>query len=540
MNRPVYVMSARDEQYQNRITLARAVSRLLPYVFFQPVWIHFVRNLEKYSTDFIQNLLHDLLPEQTQGDLANNCQVMFMCAFLRSQLGDHAAALAILKQILKMSETHRIQQIARFAAWGACAMCVRMGDNQRAVHWLRWLQRKLKDEDEWVLSNILELYRQILEGQAQSPDSNEEFLDWLLRWGEWPLDEESTFQSVDGSRKRSAVFPLVGILSRLARQWGSFWHSIRHNTDNKPLLLRSPQISIISDSSSHLPQAQTAPSPVVPPPLPKQTSPLPDILHPLPKQKGIPSLAVYCLGPFRVYQDEQPVEDWPSSKGKAVFKYLITHRERPVIKDILMDLFWPDSPEESARNNLNVAVYGLRQALRKTNPSYSHVLFSDDCYSLNPGIHVWLDYEAFLQHIAEARKLEELEDLEAAMSEYSKAETLYQGEFLAEDRYEDWPVQKREQLKEEYLGLLDRLKFYYFEKQDYQVCITICRKMLVIDPCREEAHRHLMQCYFEGGQPYMALRQYHQCVDALKEELKVGPSAATKELYEHIHRRSQD
>jgi len=28
-----------------------------------------------------------------------------------------------------------------------------------------------------------------------------------------------------------------------------------------------------------------------------------------------PSLVVYCLGQFRVYQDEQSVEDWPSSKG---------------------------------------------------------------------------------------------------------------------------------------------------------------------------------------------------------------------------------
>jgi DNA-binding SARP family transcriptional activator len=56
--------------------------------------------------------------------------------------------------------------------------------------------------------------------------------------------------------------------------------------------------------------------------------------------------------------------------------------------------------------------------------------------------------------------------------------------------------------------------------------------MLTIDPCNEEAHRHLMRCFFERGQSYMALRQYYLCVEALKEGLNVAPASATKELYE--------
>jgi len=54
----------------------------------------------------------------------------------------------------------------------------------------------------------------------------------------------------------------------------------------------------------------------------------------------------------------------------------------------------------------------------------------------------------------------------------------------------------------------------------------------------EEAHRRLMRCFFERGQSYMALRQYHLCVEALKEGLNVAPAYATKELYEFIRRHS--
>jgi DNA-binding SARP family transcriptional activator len=55
-----------------------------------------------------------------------------------------------------------------------------------------------------------------------------------------------------------------------------------------------------------------------------------------------------------VYLDDQPIEDWPSSKGKSIFKYLVAHRERPVAKEVLMEVFWPGARPDAARNNLNV------------------------------------------------------------------------------------------------------------------------------------------------------------------------------------------
>ena len=241
------------------------------------------------------------------------------------------------------------------------------------------------------------------------------------------------------------------------------------------------------------------------------------IVSPLDKEMqeepALPSLVIYCLGPFRVYQDDQPVEDWPSSKGKCIFKYLVTHRERPVVKEVLMELFWSGAHPDAARNNLNVAIYGLRQAFRKARPSFSHVLFQDDCYLLNPNLQIWVDCEAFMEHFAAARSLEQRGELVAAIREYRAAEALYQGKFLEEDRYEDWPIPQRQSLQDDYLGLLDRLSRYYFDQEDYAACATVCGKMLAVDSCREEAHRRLMRCYSRQGQRYLALRQYHLCVE---------------------------
>jgi DNA-binding SARP family transcriptional activator len=249
-----------------------------------------------------------------------------------------------------------------------------------------------------------------------------------------------------------------------------------------------------------------------------------------------PSLVVYCLGPFRVYQDDQPVEEWPSNKGKCIFKYLVTHRERPVAKEVLMELFWPSAHPDAARNNLNVAIYGLRQALRQTRPSFSHVLFQDDCYLLNPDLKIWVDCEAFMEHLTTARALEHRWRLAAAMREYRAAEALYQGEFLEEDRYEDWLIPQRQGLQDDYLSLLDRLSHHYFEQEDYGACATVCSKMLAVDSCHEEAHRRLMHCYSRQGQPYLALRQYHLCKETLEEELDAPPTSTTTAFYERVRK----
>jgi DNA-binding SARP family transcriptional activator len=242
------------------------------------------------------------------------------------------------------------------------------------------------------------------------------------------------------------------------------------------------------------------------------------------EDRSPPSLAVYCLGPFRVYQDDKLITDWPSGKGKCIFKYMVANHGRPIPKDILMDLFWRDADPEAARNNLNVAIYGLRQAFRAVRPNFSHILFRDDCYLLNPAMAVWIDSEEFMKRYEAGQSFERRGMLAEATGEYEIAEGLYQGDFLEEDLYQDWLIPRRESLKDSYLVILDRLSRYYLEEKRYATCIHLCRKILAKDDCREDAHRNL------------ALRQYHLCVETLEQVLDVPPMQETVALYHQIRR----
>lgn len=261
--------------------------------------------------------------------------------------------------------------------------------------------------------------------------------------------------------------------------------------------------------------------------------PVPLVLAPEDKQVSA-DLGVCCFGPFRAYRRDQPVQEWISRKGKSLFKYLIAHRNRPVSKEVLMDLGWPDTSPEAARNNLNVAIYGLRQSLRQAGLSESTILYQEDCYLINPELTIWVDVEAFGVHVARARDAEEKNEMLAAMREYRLAEALYTGDFLEEDRYEDWPLAQRQSLKETYMAVVQRLCHSYYEQGDFTACVAEAHKVLAADVCREIAHRWIMLCYAQQGQRYLAIRQYQVCVDALDNELGVEPSPETTRLYRDI------
>jgi DNA-binding SARP family transcriptional activator len=247
-------------------------------------------------------------------------------------------------------------------------------------------------------------------------------------------------------------------------------------------------------------------------------------------------LKVNLLGPFCVTLDDRILKEWTHKKGQEIFKYLVVHRNQLTSREVLMDTFWHDAAPDSARNSLNVALYNLRRIL-KTSDDYPLIQFHDGGYRLATDVDVWVDIEEFEERVQEGRKLEAGRLNTAALQEYEKAIALYKGDFLEDDPYEEWPMITRERLRVAYLDTLDRSSQMYLSQSDYDACIALCHMILGYDSCREDAHCRLMHCYSQLGQVYLALRQYQECVDALKAELDVSPAATTTALYEKIRQR---
>jgi tetratricopeptide (TPR) repeat protein len=100
--------------------------------------------------------------------------------------------------------------------------------------------------------------------------------------------------------------------------------------------------------------------------------------------------------------------------------------------------------------------------------------------------------------------------------------------------YDDWVLVDRERYRDFYLDTLLRLTQEMRSRREYERAIEFAHRALASDAANERAYQHLMFCYVALGDRSAALRQYGACQRALREELAVEPSPATKALYQWI------
>jgi len=269
-----------------------------------------------------------------------------------------------------------------------------------------------------------------------------------------------------------------------------------------------------------------------PAPISGQATPM--LAVPPVKADGRARVEARLLGAFEIHIDGLLVENWRGNRGRMLLAYLLLHRSRPLSRDALGGVFWPDAAPDVVRNRLHVALYGLRRDLRNLTP-HPIVVHGRAGFSFHRDVDFWLDTEAFREAINAASSGGS--ETEAALAYYETALELYRGDLLEDAPFEEWALLDREQLRVKHLETLDRTAVMRFELGHYAECIQLCQRLISGDVCREDIHRQLMRCYARLNQPHLAVHQYHQCERQLRDELGLEPAEPTRQLYEQIRRR---
>jgi DNA-binding SARP family transcriptional activator len=255
-------------------------------------------------------------------------------------------------------------------------------------------------------------------------------------------------------------------------------------------------------------------------------------------------LAARLFGPFSLKVRGVAVPEWPACRAKSLLKYLLLNRAAPVARQVVLDHFWPDADAGAARNSLHVALHRLRRLLSASGLPLDPVQCSDGHVRLNPQLTVWLDTERFEAGVEAAQALMGADaqagpaaDALAAVSAASQLERaldLVRGELVAGDRDEAWIEPLRQRLGDRHLLALHALASHRFSQGDAVSSMALGHRMLLIDPCNEDAHRLLMSCYDRLAQPARIERQYRACVQALRDALGVAPHPRTTTLYRSL------
>jgi DNA-binding SARP family transcriptional activator/ABC-type glycerol-3-phosphate transport system substrate-binding protein len=213
-------------------------------------------------------------------------------------------------------------------------------------------------------------------------------------------------------------------------------------------------------------------------------------------------------------------------KAQALLFYLaVTGQPQP--RPALAGLLWGDLPEATARANLRRALVDLRQTVG------DYLEIERQTVGFGAAANIWIDVVELAAGVDQPSSPGRVERLQ-------KAVELYRGDFLAgfyiraAPDFESWVAAERERLRGLVVQALCTLADYHSNHGELARGIAAIRRVLVLEPWREEAHRQLMLMLAHNGQRGAALAQFETCRQILDEELEVEPGPEMVALYEGI------
>ncbi len=210
---------------------------------------------------------------------------------------------------------------------------------------------------------------------------------------------------------------------------------------------------------------------------------------------------------------------------------------QPHTRDTLAALFWPDLDQARARGALRRTLSSLLKAVG------DNILdVSRETLGVNPDAAIAVDVLVFRRLLEEASRHEHspAELCPGCIALLEEAVQRYHDHFMAgftlrdSPEFDEWQYYMGEELRRELGGALQKLVDAYTPLGQLAKALDYARRWLALDPLREEVHQALMQLYAWDDQREAALRQYHECVRLLDEELGVAPLEETTALYEAI------
>ncbi|GAA3217849.1 hypothetical protein GCM10017691_00160 [Pseudonocardia petroleophila] len=237
------------------------------------------------------------------------------------------------------------------------------------------------------------------------------------------------------------------------------------------------------------------------------------------------AVRITTLGRFQLLRAGRPVaaSDWRSRKARDLLKILVAHLGHPVTRDAVADALWPGEPGARVANRLSVALSVLRRVLDPGRTlAGDHYLDTDHRALALRTDRVEVDVVAFDALARDGIALVADGDPGAAEELLRRAERLYAGDFLEEDRFEDWAVDRREAARATVQTVSRLLARLAADRGDEETAGHHLWRLLERDPYDEDAWQAALGTQLRLGRLGHARRLYAGYVRRMG-ELGVAP-----------------
>lgn len=216
-----------------------------------------------------------------------------------------------------------------------------------------------------------------------------------------------------------------------------------------------------------------------------------------------------------------------------LLQVLLFHSEKPVQKDELIDILWPESKNPSSA--LKFSIFRLRFELNEIDffKDKEVIVTTRKGYILNPNLDWNIDFVELQKAYNQINEGAELLD-EKEFKIARKIFRLYQGRFYASPSQLHWILQKQEVFRQMYVKTMMRTSCYLYTQKRYDEMMLMNYQAVLIEPFNEGLHYYYMKGLVATRNYREALKYYDELNDIFLSELGTGLSKRFKQLYDII------
>lgn len=216
-----------------------------------------------------------------------------------------------------------------------------------------------------------------------------------------------------------------------------------------------------------------------------------------------------------------------------LLQVLLLHSEKPVQKDELIDILWPESKNPSSA--LKFSIFRLRSELNEIDffKDKEVIVTTRKGYILNPNLDWNIDFVELQKAYNQINEGAELLD-EKEFKIARKIFRLYQGRFYASPSQLHWILQKQEVFRQMYVKTMMRTSCYLYTQKRYDEMMLMNYQAVLIEPFNEGLHYYYMKGLVATRNYREALKYYDELNDIFLSELGTGLSKRFKQLYDII------
>jgi DNA-binding SARP family transcriptional activator len=229
-------------------------------------------------------------------------------------------------------------------------------------------------------------------------------------------------------------------------------------------------------------------------------------------------------------------EESGSVQMRSLLKYLVTAKDDALQVSELLYHLWPDLDAAEAERQMESLLGAFRRLTRADLPNHDFVIHQGAELFLNQNADIWIDAVEFETNVSMAQAAQEAGDVDIALGLFLSALALYKEDYLRENLYEDWPSDRREKLREMWINSMFRVSAMCADRCEYADSVRLMKKVLEIDPYRENAYQALMLYLSRAGRRGEAIQLYRYAERLFAQHLAAQPAPSTRMLYEKILR----